>query len=83
VSQDSSVGIAVGPPGLDSRKGQLFLFSTASKPAPEPTQLPIKRVQGVQRPGREADNSPTSSVEVKMMELYFNSPIYLHGILLK
>jgi hypothetical protein len=37
---------------------------------------------GVKRPGREADNSPPSSAESRMVELYLPSPISLHGILL-
>jgi hypothetical protein len=38
---------------------------------------------GVKRPGREADHSPPSSVEVKEWgELYFTPPIRLHGVVL-
>jgi hypothetical protein len=48
----------------------IFLFTTASKPALGPTQPPTQWVpetptQEVKRPGREADNSPQSSAEVK------------------
>jgi len=47
-----------------------FLFTTVSRPALGPTQPPIQRVSGalspeVKRPGREAENSPLSSAEVK------------------
>jgi hypothetical protein len=57
----------------------IFLFTTVSKPALEATQPPMQWVPGalslrVKRPGREADHSPPSSVEVKeCMELYFYS----------
>jgi len=43
----------------------IFTFTTAPRPALEPIQSPIQRVPGVMRPGREADHSPPSSVEVK------------------
>jgi hypothetical protein len=67
--------------GFDSRRGLgIFLFTTASRTALEPTQPPIQWVPGalslgVKRPGREADHSPISSAEVKeWMELYLHSP---------
>jgi hypothetical protein len=68
-----SVGIALGYGlddrgsgvlGFDSRRGLgIFLFTTASRTAVGPTQLPIQWVPGalslgVKRPGREADHSP-------------------------
>jgi len=38
---------------------------------------------GVKRLGREADNSPPSSAEIKeCVELYLHSPIRLHGVVL-
>jgi hypothetical protein len=38
---------------------------------------------GVKRPGREADNSPPTSAEVKKnVDLYIHSPIRLHDVLL-
>jgi hypothetical protein len=48
----------------------IFPFTTASRTALGPTQPPIQWVRGalslgVKRPGREADHSPPSSVEVK------------------
>jgi hypothetical protein len=51
-------------------KGKIFLFSTASKLALGPTQLPIQMVLGALTPGVkwlgcEADQSPPSSAEVK------------------
>jgi hypothetical protein len=51
-------------------------------------QLPIQWVPGalslgVKRPAREADHSPPSSAKVKeCLELYFHSPIRLHGVVL-
>jgi hypothetical protein len=57
----------------------IFLFTTASRPALEPTQPPIQWVAGglslgVKRPEREADHSPPSSAEVKnAWSYYFHS----------
>jgi hypothetical protein len=93
---DTSVGIALGY-GTDDRGSRLrfpggglgiFLFTTASRTALEPTQPPIQWVPGapslgVKRPGREVDHSPPSSVEVKeCVELCLHSRILLHGVLL-
>jgi hypothetical protein len=51
---------------LDSRQGQdIFFFSAASRLALGPTQPPIQWVPVVKGPGREANHSPPSSVEVK------------------
>jgi hypothetical protein len=58
----------------------VFLFTTMSRMALEPTQLPIQGVQeafslGVKWPGHEADHSPPSSAKVKeCVELYLHSP---------
>jgi hypothetical protein len=38
--------------------------------------------RGVKRSGRESDHSPTSSAEIKGVELYLHSPIRLHGVVL-
>jgi hypothetical protein len=48
----------------------IFLFTTASRMALGPTNLPILWISGalslgLKRPGREADNSPPSSTEIK------------------
>jgi hypothetical protein len=84
-SRNSSVGIALGY-GLDDRVFKsrqrlgIFLFTTASRTALGPTQLPIQWLPGalslgVKRPGREVDRSPPSSAEVKkFVELYLHSP---------
>jgi hypothetical protein len=85
-SRDSSVGIALGY-GMDDRGSRydyrwglgIFLFTTASRTALEPTQPPIRWMPGalslgVKWPGREADHSPPSSAEVKeLVELYLHS----------
>jgi hypothetical protein len=80
---DSSVGIATGLqaglPGLDFRKGQvIFLYPTASRPALGLTQPSVQWVpgalfQGVKRPWREADPSPSSAPRSRMVELYLHS----------
>jgi hypothetical protein len=51
-------------------KGEIFLFSTPSRPALGPTQSPNRWEQGaisteVKRPELEADQSPPFSAEVK------------------
>jgi hypothetical protein len=51
-------------------QGKIFPSSTASRPALGPAQPPIQWIPEVQSPevqwpGREADHSPTSSVNVK------------------
>jgi hypothetical protein len=58
--------------GLDSRRELgIFLLTTASRTALEPTQTPSQWVTGalslaVKRPRREADHSPPSRSEVKL-----------------
>jgi hypothetical protein len=82
-SRDSSVGIALGY-GLDDRGSRVRFpgggggwefFS--SPPRPERLWGPpsiSNGYQGVKRPGREADHSPPSSIEVKgCVELYLHS----------
>jgi len=44
--------------------GVSFLFATASRTVLGTTQPPIKWAAGVKRPGREADYSPSCSIEV-------------------
>jgi hypothetical protein len=64
------------------------VFTTASRPALGPTQPPIQWLRGafslgVKRLEREGDHSPPSSAEVKeWVELYLNSPIRFHGVVL-
>jgi hypothetical protein len=55
--------------GFESRKGNIFLFSTSSRQSLGPTQPLIQWVlgailPGAKRQGREADPSPSSSAEV-------------------
>jgi hypothetical protein len=63
--------LRAGRPGFNSRQGQeIFLFSTAPRPALGPTQPPIQWVPGAFSPGvkwqgREADHSLSSSADVK------------------
>jgi hypothetical protein len=66
------MGWMIGVLGFDSQQVlETFLFTTASRTAPEPTQPPIQWVPGilslgVKRPGRKADHSPLPfSAEVK------------------
>jgi hypothetical protein len=59
----------------------IFLFTTVSRPALGPIQLPIQWVPGalsqrVKRPGLETDNSPPSSDEVKMRGAISSLPQY-------
>jgi len=71
VGRDSSVGIATGygldGPGIESRWGRDFPH--LPRPTLGPTQPPIQWVPGLsrskERPGREADPSPSSSAVVK------------------
>jgi hypothetical protein len=89
----SSVGIALGY-GLDGswfefrQRLVIFLFPTASRPVLELTQPPIQWVPGalslgLKSPGRESDQSPPSSAEVKNAWSYtFTPPIRLHGVVL-
>jgi hypothetical protein len=63
--------LLAGQPGFDFRERKdIFLFSTASRPAPGPTQPPIQWVPGplspgVKWPGREVDHLPPSNAGVK------------------
>jgi len=67
---------------------EFILFTTTSRPALEPTQPPIQRVQGapptpgVKQPGREADHSPPSSAEVKNVWSYTSTPPIHQGVVL-
>jgi hypothetical protein len=56
-----------------------FLFSTSSRPALEPIQIPIQWTLGafspeVMWPEHEADHSPATSAEVKKMRIYTSTP---------
>lgn len=61
--------LRAGWPRFKSHHGHIFLFMTSGL-ALKPTQPPIQWVwgvfsPGVKRPGREADHSPPSPVEIK------------------
>jgi hypothetical protein len=73
-SHDGSVGISTGyvleGRGSELSMGEIFLFSTTSRPAMGPSQPSIQWLPGalsprVKRQGCEADHSPHSSAEVK------------------
>jgi hypothetical protein len=76
------------PRGESSSPGRVknFLFSTSSRPALGSTQHSIQWVPGAFSPGvkgqgREAQNSPPTSAEVKKnVDLYFH--IRLHDVVL-
>jgi hypothetical protein len=73
----------IGVLGFDSRRGLwIFLFTTVSRTVLGPTRPPIQWVPGtlalgVKRPGREADDSPPSSAEVKNAWSYTFTPQYV------
>jgi hypothetical protein len=73
----------IGVLRFESRWGLgIFLFTTVSRTALEPTQPPIPWVPGalslgVKRPGREADHSPPSSAEVKNAWSCTSTPQYV------
>jgi hypothetical protein len=86
VCQDSVVGIATGY-GLDDQGvgvgvqvgSRIFPFSKSPRPALESTQPPIQWVpgalsSGIKRPGREADDSPLTSAEVKKIWICTSTP---------
>jgi len=67
-----ALGHGLDDRGFESLQGLgIFLFTTSSRPAKEPTQPPIQRVPGVSSlgvkpPKREADYSPPHSAEVNV-----------------
>jgi hypothetical protein len=85
-SRDSSVGIATGY-GLDYRRVGIRvpvgsrIFSSPPSPdwlwgPPNLLWVPGALSPGVKRLGREADNSPPASAEVKKMWIYISTPLY-------
>jgi hypothetical protein len=85
-SRDSSVGIALGY-GLDNRSSRvrflvglrIFLFITASRTDPRPTQPPIQWVPGALSLGLK----PPSRAEVEIVWSYISTPpTRLHGVVL-
>jgi hypothetical protein len=75
--------LRVERPGFDSRQGyRISIILTESRPGLGPTQLPIRWIlgaifPGVTRPGREADDSPPSSAEVKNVWSYTSTLSYV------
>jgi hypothetical protein len=63
---------------------EIFVFSTAFRPALGPSQSPANGAfyPGVKRPGREADHSLPSSAEVKNGDAMPPLPTCLHGLVL-
>jgi len=80
--RDSSVrtvtGYGLDGPGIESRQGRDFPH--LSSPALGPTQLPVQWVpslsRGKERPGRDADPSPTSSAVFKKEYSYTSHSSY-------
>jgi hypothetical protein len=72
--------------GFDSRQTQrrdFFLFATASRPALGPILGDRRFLTGVKRPGRESDQLPPSSAEVKNGWTYTSTPpVCLNGVVL-
>jgi hypothetical protein len=73
---------------FDSQQGQeIFLFSTASRPAMGSIKPPIhlywcKFPPGVKQPAHETDHSPASSAEIMMCGDILHSLIHLHDMML-
>jgi len=67
------MGYGLDDRGFESLQGLgIFLFTTASRPALGPTQPPMKRILeslslGLKQPFREADHSPPSTTEDKVL----------------
>jgi hypothetical protein len=78
-----ATGWTIGVLGFDSLRGLgIFLFTTASRMALRPTQLPIQREigvisLGVKEPGRETDHSSPSSAEIKNVWSYTSTPQFV------
>jgi hypothetical protein len=69
------------------RQGRDFIFlATASRPALQPTQLPIQWVMGALSVGLKwlwhVDDHLHLVQSLESMELYLHSPIFLHGVVL-
>jgi hypothetical protein len=73
--------------GLIPGRGRRFLSLPEPRVFLGPTQPTVQRIQGtlylgVKMQGRESDDSPLSSAEVKDYGALPPLPIYLHGIVL-
>jgi hypothetical protein len=74
--------------GTIPSRDKIFLFSTASRPAPGNAQLPIQWVLAVislalkKQQRHEADHTPPSSAKVKNGGAITAIPLCLHGMVL-
>lgn len=74
------IRIQIGQSGLGFRQGQeIFLFSVEFRLDLEPIQPLEQCVPGAFSPGAKRQGH---SAEVKQLQTYFHSPVYLHGVLL-
>ena len=87
MGRDSSVGIATGygldGPGIESRRGEIFRTCPDRPLGPPSLVYNGYRVfpGGKERPGRDADPSPSSSaVGHEKVELYLYSPYGPYGL---
>jgi hypothetical protein len=84
----SAVLLRAGWLGFNSRQGQeIFFYSTASRLAQDPTQLLIQWVPGLfprgwSRQGVKLTTHLHLVLRSRMVELYLQSPIHLHGVVL-
>jgi hypothetical protein len=82
-----SDGLQAGRLGFDSRQGQDFSVSIASRPALGPTQSLIQWVSGALSPGvKRRGVNLTNQLHLvpmsRIVELYLHSPTRLRGIVL-
>jgi hypothetical protein len=85
----TALGYGLDDQGFESQhEVEIYLFTTETGPNLQPTQPPIQWVPGtlslgIKWPGREADHSPPTSVEVKNTWSYTSTPpIRLQGVVL-
>jgi hypothetical protein len=76
------MGCTIGVLGFNSGGVGIFLFTTASRTALEPSQPPIQWIPGafslgIKWLGREPDHSPPSNAEVKNAWSYTSTPQYV------
>ena len=84
---DSSVGIATGyeldGPGIESRWGARFSAPVQTGPGAHPASCTMGTGSlpgDKERPGRDADTSPSSAVGHERVELYLYSPYGPYGL---
>jgi hypothetical protein len=84
---DSSIGIATGfrldiLGSILTRNNFSLFYSVQTGSAAHPASYPMSSGAYSQQPGREADNSPPSSIEVKNDGVIPPLPICLHSVIL-